>query len=406
MATLKLTLDNRRKYGDGRSPLIMRLTSEGRSTSVHLDIKLHKRDWDSKKLRVLKTFPNYSSLNIRLKEIQAKYEQRLLEIRRDYSRLNIVDLKEMLLEDGCLSEVYFYQFTLSQIEIMRKNGRFGNAESYKTATNRLIGFTNKNLLLSEIDYHLILKFETYLYKSGVSVNGIAVYMRAIRALINKAAKMDYYDMSKYPFLKFQIRTQKTVSRAIEMHVINSIIELELVNNEKLNDARNFFLLIFHLIGISFIDLALLKKENLSNGRIIYRRRKTGKMYSVKLSAQAISIFNLYSSKKSDYLLPQLGLDALTQSEIIPKVKGNLKSLNRYLKQIGVKLELDLPLTTYVARYSWANIAKTNGYSKDLIAEALGHSYGNQVTGIYLEGYGNEVIDKANEQIVSQMTYKI
>jgi len=32
------------------------------------------------------------------------------------------------------------------------------------------------------------------------------------------------------------------------------------------------------------------------------------------------------------------------------------------------------------RYTYANIAKQLGYSKDLIAEALGHEYGNKVTG--------------------------
>lgn len=100
-----------------------------------------------------------------------------------------------------------------------------------------------------------------------------------------------------------------------------------------------------------------------------------------------------------FLLPQFELDGVEEARVRDKVKLGLKSTNRYLKQFGEELGVEASLTTYVARYSWANIAKANGYSKDLIAEALGHSYGNAVTGIYLDGYGNEVIDLANESIV-------
>ena len=78
----------------------------------------------------------------------------------------------------------------------------------------------------------------------------------------------------------------------------------------------------------------------------------------------------------------------------------MQTCNKFLKRIGTALEFQISLTTYVARYSWANIAKTLGYSKDLISEALGHSYGNQITGIYLDDYGSEVIDEMNEKVTS------
>ena len=54
----------------------------------------------------------------------------------------------------------------------------------------------------------------------------------------------------------------------------------------------------------------------------------------------------------------------------------------------------------VFRYSYANVAKQLGYSKDLIAEALGHEYGNSVTGIYLEQFDNDIVDKMNHNLIS------
>jgi len=151
-----------------------------------------------------------------------------------------------------------------------------------------------------------------------------------------------------------------------------------------------------------MDLIVLKKSNIQGNRIVYRRRKTGKIYSVRITNLAKSLLDEYQDNYSDYLLPQFGLDGVEESKLRYKVNLGIKSVNKYLKQIGEQLDLSIDLTTYVARYSWANIAKSKGYSKDLIAEALGHSYGNQVTGIYLEGYGNNIIDDANRAIQTEL----
>ena len=97
-------------------------------------------------------------------------------------------------------------------------------------------------------------------------------------------------------------------------------------------------------------------------------------------------------------LPIFGLDEAKQKDKLEEVHRALKSCNHQLKKLGRLCKLPIKLTTYVARYSWANVAKSMGYSKDLIAEALGHEYGNRITGIYLDNYGSEVIDEANEKV--------
>lgn len=400
MATIKLTLDKRRAYSDGRNPLIIRLTSDGKSTSIHLGIKLFVQEWDSKKQRVLKKHPNQPTLNLHLMNVQLEFEQKIIQLLANNSQLELTELKQLLVKGEAPEDFEFYPFALKQIENLKIQGRYGNAQSYITATNRLIDFTNKKLKLTEINYQLILDFDAYLASTGVGVNGISAYMRAIRALLNKAGKLGLYDVNLYPFNHYKIRTQKTVSRSESIETIIDIKELKLEKRGEKDDARNIFLLIFSLIGISFMDLVRLRKKDVVNGRIVYKRMKTGKLYSVKLSQLTNSILEQYEDNGSQYLLPQFRLDGVEEAKIRDKVQLGLKSTNRYLKQIGVELGLGAPLTTYVARYSWANIAKANGYTKDLIAEALGHSYGNSVTGIYLDGYGDEVIDSANEHLIS------
>lgn len=403
MATLKLTLDKRRKYNDGRSPLILRLTNKGKSTSIHLGTKLYENEWDDKKLRVLKNHPNSKDLNLYLKNQLFQYEKKLLHTESQNTSTNLIELKELLIGEEEVNNKLFVQFANKQIESLKKQNRFGTAQSFQTTLNQIVKFKGNQIQFSDIDYGFIKEFDLFLSKNKVSKNGVAVYMRAFRALLNIAINLKFYDISLYPFKQFKIRTEKTVSRAVSHDIIKLVTDVPL-NNKEQEDARNIFILIFGLIGISFMDLVLLRKSNIQNGRIIYKRRKTGKLYSIKLLPQIEKIFELYKSESSDFLLPQFNLDEKDESLIRHQVNLGITSTNRYLKQIGKKLNLELELTTYVARYSWANIAKSQGYSKDLIAESLGHSYGNSVTGIYLEGYGNEVIDDANNKILN-LVYK-
>ena len=164
-------------------------------------------------------------------------------------------------------------------------------------------------------------------------------------------------------------------------------------------SRNYFLLSFNLIGISFADMATLKYSDISNGRISYRRKKTHKLYNLRLTSTALELINLYKSPDRTYILPVIPENMVgNQVEERKYIQYGTKTTNKYISRIGKLLKIDLALTTYVARHSWATIAKRMGYSKDLIAEALGHEFGNKVTGIYLDNFDQDVIDDMNSTV--------
>jgi integrase/recombinase XerD len=398
MATLKLTMDTRRYSGLNKYPIIIRLTHQTKSTSITTDVKVVVEEWDSSKGRITKVHPNHKELNLKLNNRVLELEKKILQLDSKVDELNTSELKNVLLNINKLSKITFYEFATKEIQNLRDQERFGNASVYETAVNRFVGFTGKAITLDKINYNVIYDFDTKLIKEGLCRNTIAIYMREIRALLNQAIKKGMVDRKNYPFHDFKIKTEKTVNRAIKKIDLVKIKQIPLGENTVIWHSRNIFFLIYNLIGISIIDLVLLKPESIQQGRIVYRRRKTGKMYSIKITAEAQNILNIYKKEDSKYLISYFNFDEVSKSEVREQTGLRIKTCNYYLKKLGKLCDLPIPLTTYVARYTWANVSKSLGYPKDQIAEALGHEYGNRITGIYLDNYGNEVIDEMNKKV--------
>lgn len=158
-------------------------------------------------------------------------------------------------------------------------------------------------------------------------------------------------------------------------------------------------LMFMLIGINFKDMIMLTDDDVKGCRVFYKRAKTKKLYSIKLLPRAQEILEHFNGRSDETLLGVLKPEDITNREKFTLIiRQRNKVYNAHLKKIGKMIGCQEKLTGYVHRYTWANIAKQLGNSKDLIAESLGHEYGNRVTGIYLEAYDLELVDKLNEEI--------
>jgi hypothetical protein len=212
--------------------------------------------------------------------------------------------------------------------------------------------------------------------------------------------MKVVERSYYPFHDISIKSEKTAKRAILKEDIAKLLCIPLQQNTSSWRALNYFMLSFYLRGISFTDLAYLKHSNIIDGRIEYKRRKTHKNYSVKLFPVAESIINRLHVTGGDYLLPIIPI-GVPENSIIAKrtIHQCIKTTNKYLKRLSVEVGLGSPVTTYSSRHSFATIAKRMGYSNELIAEALGHEYGNKITNIYLDTFETEVLDDMHKTVI-------
>jgi len=188
------------------------------------------------------------------------------------------------------------------------------------------------------------------------------------------------DRSRYPFLDITIKTERTAKRAISIADITKIAQQQLKPKSRHWHARNYFLLSFALIGASFTDLAYLTQTNVKKGRLIYKRRKTGKELSIKLHPFTQELFSNYIDCNSKYLLPVIN-PSIQEDSLKAKraISQWIKTTNKWLSKIVEECKIEDEVTTYVARHTWATSAKRLGFSIEVIAEAMGHEHGNKIT---------------------------
>ena len=395
MATLNLTLDTRRARKDGTYPLVFRVRVEDKFCDIGTGFKIFKEQFDLK----TNSLVNDIESNILLDQLKTHYLKRL----RTYTAENLGcnDLKSIkaYLINKQPSEFTITEFWVNHIETLKTAGRYGGAKVYNTSLSVISQEIDLNIPFSKLNFKTIVDLESKLFQRGMSTNGIGVYMRSFRAICNKAIHYDIVGYEWYPFRKHKIRKEKTTPRVISITEMTSYFNLDLEKNNPLYKTWLIGKLIFMLRGINIKDLMLLSHNNIKSGRIIYKRAKTGKLYSIEVLPAMQEIFNELNSNCT-----LVGI--LSQSEIKNSAKlleiivQKRKVINAHLKKIGLLINSPEPLSTYVFRYSYANILKQQGYSKDLIAEALGHEYGNSVTGIYLEQFDQEIIDEMNLKVLN------
>lgn len=399
MATIKIVLDQRRTKKDETFPVVLRIRHKDRYFDIKTNYSIHKNLFDEKKQLILGNM----DANFNIEEQKEKYSKRIREFLKENinSAFDINILKRYVLQKPA-EFTTIEEFWKEVIQQLLDSNRTGTARSYITTLSVISKIIDCNCMFAQVSYKDLIIIETTLLKRGVSVNGIAVYMRTFRAICNRAILYNVATLEWYPFRKYKIKKEKTTPRTISIIEMQKYFAYNIDNNNKLYKSWCIGKLIFMLRGINLTDLLLLKKSNLHNDRIIYKRAKTGKMYSVKMLPQVQELINEFTDD-TQYLFGNLmeHFNKVTLVEI-KQYADFRKKLNKKLKKISKLVEIETPITTYVFRYSYANIGKQLGYSKDLIAEALGHEYGNSVTGIYLEMFDNDIIDMMNENIIKSI----
>ena len=325
----------------------------------------------------------------RLESIEADYE----ECGKEYSADDIVSAY-----NNRDTVTGFVSFARNLIEEMRKIGKRSAVRRFSVTMASFNRYTNnKEIRWRDFNSALLIGYEEYLLKRGLCRNTTSYYMRNLRSIANRALENDY-DLPRNPFKYVYMGVDKTVKRAVSMRVICRIRDFDLKAWPALDFARNVFMFSFYTRGMSFVDIAFLKKRDVQNDIITYRRRKTRQIIRVKIEAQTRRIMENLGESPSEYLLPIILND---NDDAEQQYQNAYHRVNRNLKRFGEMMGLDTRLTMYVARHAWASIAKSSNIPIAIISEAMGHD-SETTTRIYLSTLDTSSVDRANSRIIKLM----
>ena len=389
---------------ENSAPIQIRVTQNRKSRFIGTGITIPIDDWDSEKQRIK---PN-SSKN---KELQLQIDKKLSELDHRIRKFEIlgieVTLDNLLGTNGrkvnctigeCLDQ------TISRLESL---GKYGSASKHKSLRSRLSQYRTLNIRMDEIDLTFLRDFELFLRRIGNSNNSIATKFAIFKATYNKALAEELFIPKNNPFSKYKIGSLWTTTRkrAITKEDIQKLIALNTDISAQppyRGLALDIFLFSYYTAGINFTDIASLRYCDIINGRISYSRNKTQKLLSFHLIPNAMDIVKRYyrnGYSADDYIFPILDKRIhTTPQQIFNRTHKTLRKVNRELKKLGEQIGLPIPLTTYVARHTYATVLKREGVNVALISESLGHS-NIQTTQIYLDSFENLQIDEAMKHLL-------
>ena len=385
---------------------------------LNTDYKVFAEEWDAESESVIVN-GNSTNLLLGIQERLAWDVARLGKVvhsleteHRRFTADDVITMFHKLTKKSSL-----FTFMHGVIAQLKQLGKVRTSETYTTTLNSFMAFRDEqDVPLDGITSDMMLMYEAYLKTREVRMNTISFYMRNLRAVYNRAVEKGLTPQNN-PFRHVYTGVDKTVKRAIPIKDIKALKELDLSIKPSLDFARDMFMFSFYTRGMSFVDMAYLRKTDLQNGILTYRRRKTGQELTIKWEKCMAEIIAKYPDNQTDFLLPIIkeqgngwnseSHQACLNGRVVTdegeankrrQYDNALHLVNYRLKELSTMLKLQRPLTMYVARHSWASAAKAKNVPLSVISEGMGHD-SEATTQIYLASLETSVVDKANKMIL-------
>ena len=353
--TVKAVCYKCKTLANGEKPLMIRICKDGRKKYVSLGISIKEELWDFRNNAPKPQCPNRERICIVINEKICEIQKAVLDKKiagKDFTATTLIETTKSKHNKKKTVGEYF----LSYITNLKKEGRVRYAGMFKVSYFSFIKFNGHlDMAFSDIDATWLKKYETWAKKNGLSVNTISTRVRHLRAIFNLAITEQAIKNDCYPFRAYKVSklNKQTIKRAISKDDVLKIMQYQGKSAmERL--AVDVFAFSYLTAGINFRDI--------------------------------------------EYLFPILTSYHKTEIQVANRLHKVLAKLNKHLKEIGLVLNLSMPLTTYVARHSYATVLKRAGVSTSIISESLGHS-SERITQIYLDSFNNEQIDEAMSHLL-------
>lgn len=318
-----------------------------------------------------------------------------IEVRVNGCSMNAVTSQATM--QPCVSNKQFGEFITNEIRHLDSCRRHRSAEIHRSVLNQFMQWRGgADIALQELTAATMEAYETHLRTRNLSLNTISFHMRVLRSCYNKAIE-EFGLESRHPFKRVYTGIGPTNKRALSIDAIRRIKLCEVSRPDEAF-ARDLFMFSFYCRGMSFVDMAYLKRGDIKDGWLYYKRHKTGQSIAIKWEPCMQDIVDAYSNMTAEYLLPIIHS---ANGKERNQYRGIQSKVNKSLKQIAVRCGLTCNLTMYVARHSWANAAKVLDHPLELISYGMGHT-SIKTTKIYLHSIEMSKVDQVNTAILREI----
>lgn len=386
---------------DSEGTIYYQIIHDRKTRQLFTDYHLFAYEWSERRSTVATGHADSRvSLMISIKEHIRLDVERLTKIVRQFDSRCLEYSADDIVEEykRFVNEYSLFNYMKSVISSLKQNQKIRTSETYQAALNSFRKFRGgKDILLDCITSDIMESYEAWHRQKGNTQNTFSFYARILRATYNRAVEQNIIE-NRYPFRHVYTGVDKTVKRALPLNIIKRIKSLNLKYSPALDYARDMFMMSFMLRGMSFIDMAYLRKSDLAHGYVSYRRRKTGQMLIIEWTEDMQRVVDKYPENSSDYLLPIIKHRGINE-RCVYRTAGY--KINCNLKKLGRIAGVGIPLTLYVARHSWASAARAKGIPVSVISEGMGHD-SEATTQIYLASLDTSTVDRANMLILSSL----
>jgi site-specific recombinase XerD len=405
-ATTRIVHDKRIETKEHTYAVKLRVTYDRIQKYYPLGLHLTVEDWEKTQQ------PNPRKENKANQIFFNKIEQRAIDVIREIEVFTF-ELFEKKFDQQAAPKKEVFFLIQEYIDKLKSEERLNTAETYKSALKSFTTFLKSSkktkLLLTSITPDWLYQYEKFMSENGSSATTIGIYLRNLRTIINIAIEDGNLDRSLYPFgkRKYQIPSGKNVKKALKLADIKRIFEYQ-TNTKAENKAKDLWLFSYLCNGANVKDIVKLQYKNISSKNITFIRSKTER--STKSNQKPITIvlmpeieaiikkWGIIQKSPEDFVFGVLSENDTAQNQLA-KIKQITKTINKYMKAIGKKLELELKLTTYTARHSFATVLKRSGAPIEFISESLGHK-DLGTTENYLDSFENEIKEQYQRKLLN------
>ena len=406
MAIVKVVLFTSKKLANGEHPLMLRINKHKTRKHISIGVNCLTKYWDVSKQSPKTNHPKRTEIIALINKFERDFSDKIQEYNYHSKEYTIDQLVTAVLDKPKNTEALVIDFIDNLVVNLKEERRMGTAKSNNDCKLMLFKFhPDPKLNFREIDYLFLMKWESFMRKNNFKETSMAVYFRTLRSIINKAINEEVISKTSYtyPFDIFKVSKfdLTTTKRALTKEDMLRIYNYPVKEGSKMSDCHKIFMFSYFNQGLNYIDIAKLRWSNISKAGIMeYSRQKTGCRFAIQLGEQSLKILEGYRKlsgyDSNNYIFPILDKTVhITSTQIQNRLLKVIKQVNINMKIIGKELEIETPITTYVARHTYATVLKRSGVSTSIISNALGHE-SESITQTYLDNFDSNVFFEANK----------